>query len=459
MGNLIKDKAKEGSVLMNFKRLLLVVLYIIAAIIPSILYVVEAVNINSDIPFLLSGILGIIAYYLLSVQFLLMSRPKLIDKYFSLDRLYRFHMFAAVAALVISYLHVWLKGIYFEDSLQTAIGNAALIIFVAITVFSILLMVNKLFFKIKAIDSLKKRLNSILKLKYEKKVLIHNITVLALAILFVHVLMASSIKSNLPLKIIVITYFAVPLAMYFNHKIIKVHFNKNKKYIISDITNESKNIVTIKFTPTNGRVFDYLPGQFLYLRIYNPEIPKDEHPFTISSSPAQKEYIDVTIKQIGDFTNSLSKVKVGDKTYIDGAFGSFSYLKKPSSKKLCFIAGGVGITPFLGMLRYMFTEDPDRKVILLWGVREKSELIRKDDFEGYAALLNNFKFIPVVSNDDTYEGEKGFIDTEKLKRYVTDVFEYDFYICGPPIMMEAQLDNLRKLGVPKENIHFERFSI
>lgn len=444
---------------MKFKRFLWLLLYVIAAIIPSILYVVKEVNSYSDFSFLLSGIFGITAYYLLSVQFLLMSRPKLIDKYFSLDRVYRYHMFVAVIALIVAYLHVILKGIYFEDSLQTSIGNASLIIFVVISVFSILVMINKLFFKIKIIDRLRMFFNNLLKLKYESKVLIHNITVLALIILFVHVLMSSSVNSNLPLKITIIIYFIVPLGLYLDHKIIKVHFNKNKRYVVSDIIRDAKNIVTIKFSNTNGEVFDYLPGQFLYVRIYNPDIPRDEHPFTISSSPLEKEYVAATIKQIGDFTNSLSKAKVGDRAYIDGGFGSFSYLKRPNNKKLYFIAGGIGITPFLGMLRYMFTKDNNREVVLLWGVRDESEIICKYELEEYTSLLKSFKFIPIVSNDDTYQGEKGFIDTEMLKIYANNISEYDFYICGPPIMMEAQLNNLRKLGAPKENIHFERFSL
>ena len=197
----------------------------------------------------------------------------------------------------------------------------------------------------------------------------------------------------------------------------------------------------------------------MYLRIYNSNIPADEHPFTISSSPLKKDNVSVTVKQLGDFTNSLSNAKIGDRAYIDGSFGSFSYLKKPSNKKICFIAGGIGITPFLGMLRYMSSKDNDKEVILLWGVRDKSEIICKDEFEEYSSLLKSFKFIPVISNDSTYEGEKGFIDTEKFQKYVRNIFDYDFYICGPPIMMEAQLNNLRKLGVPKENIHFERFSV
>ena len=75
---------------MRFKRVLWVLMYVTAAVIPSFLYVIKATDINSDFIFLLSGVLGITAYTLLSIQFLITSRPKLIDKYFSLDRLLDF---------------------------------------------------------------------------------------------------------------------------------------------------------------------------------------------------------------------------------------------------------------------------------------------------------------------------------------------------------------------------------
>jgi predicted ferric reductase len=275
----------------------------------------------------------------------------------------------------------------------------------------------------------------------------------------VHVLLAYSVSSNLLLKIVLIIYFAVPFGLYFNHKIINIYFNKNKRYTISEIIKESNNIVTIRFKPQSGKAFNYLPGQFLYTRIKNREIPHDEHPFTISSSPSQKDYVSVTVKQLGDFTGKLNLAKVGDSVYIDGGFGTFSYLKRPDHKKICFIAGGIGITPFLSMLRYMNANNQDHKVVLLWGARDLSEVICQKELEDYSSRLENFQFIPVLSNDNTYMGEKGFIGTEIITKYVTDLQDYDFYICGPPIMLDIQIKNLKSLEVSKKNIYFERFSI
>jgi predicted ferric reductase len=368
-------------------------------------------------------------------------------------------MYIAVIALVFAYLHNLLKEIYFSDSLQTTIGNMSLLTFAAISIFSILLMINRLCCSIKVVDSFRRFLNNTLRIKYENKVLIHNLFVLSLIILLVHVLMSSSVEGNTILRIILVAYFIIPMFMYLNRKIIRAYFGKDGKYTISDIIYDAKNIITLKLKPTNGRIFNYLPGQFAYIRIYNPGIPHDEHPFTISSSPSQKEYVSLTIKQLGDFSSSINKVKIGDKAYLDGGYGGFSYLKDTEAKKLCFIAGGIGITPFLSMLKYMASDDRNCETLLLWGVRDKSEIICDDELEKYKSILKSFKFVPVISNEKEYEGETGYIDIDKIQRYIGDMSDYDFYICGPPIMLDMQLKNLKALGVKKEIIHFERFSV
>ncbi len=442
---------------MKAKRNLWILLYILIIALPSIIYTFNFYNLN--IILVIAGILGITSYVLFSLQFLLASRIKIIDRQFGLDKIYRFHMVIAIVALVLAYLHKILKEMYYKESLNTQLGDIAFVIFVAISVFSILTMINKLFFKINFVDNIRKFINGMLKIKYQYKVLLHNSMLLGLIVLLVHILLAYSVNSNLIFKFILILYFVVPLGMYFNHKIIKGYFNKNKKFTVSEVVKESENIVTLKFKPKYGEIFHYLPGQFLYLTIKNPQIPGDEHPFTISSSPTRTDYISVTVKQLGDFTNKLSQAKMGDYAYIDGPFGKFSYLNERKNKKICFIAGGIGITPFLGMLRYINDKDNDKEVVLLWGVRDETEIIEKGELEQFESRIKNFKFVPVVSNDMTYQGEKGFITTDIIKKYVDSLLTFDFYICGPPIMLESQLKNLKSLGVSKDNIYFENFSI
>jgi len=123
------------------------------------------------------------------------------------------------------------------------------------------------------------------------------------------------------------------------------------------------------------------------------------------------------------------------------------------------LAGGIGITPFLGMLRHMSLENKDQDVILFWGVRNSQDTICDAEIKDYSLQMKNFRYVPVLSNDSLYDGEKGYINADIIKKYIDEIREYDFYICGPPVMIESQIANLRSLGVAKDNIHFERFAM
>lgn len=442
---------------MKQKRYYLILLYIFLILLPFGIFFKDQSSGGIYWNTILAGFFGLTAYTLFTFELLLVSKNKFLDKYFGLDKLYRFHMLIAVIAIVFSLIHKLLNNQ--GDSFQTQFGDVAFILFIAVGVFSILMMVSKLFFKFAPIDYIRKLLTNTLKIKYQYKVLLHNIMVIAIIILVVHILLASTVKYNLALELILILYFAIPFVSYLYNKIGKVYFSKKHKYVVSDVIKEADNIITLKFKPKFEKVFNYVPGQFLYVKINNPEVPSDEHPFTISSSPTQEGFVGITVKQLGDFSNNLDKVNVGDSAYIDGSYGNFSYLKQDKSDKLCFIAGGIGITPFLGMLRYIKATDTNKSVKLLWGVRDESEIISKEEFKSFSDTLKDFEFIPVLSNVPNYEGETGFIDEEKIKKYVQNISDYDFYICGPPIMLDLQIKNLKALGIPSKKIHYERFAI
>lgn len=444
---------------MKMKKVFWILLYFLSPVLPVYFYLVQASKNNNDYIFLLGGVLGICSYVIFVNQFIITARPKFIEKNFGMDKMYRFHMVMPLVAFILGLIHNQIKESYFDESFQTSLGTATLIIFGAIIVISILLMINKLFFKVKIVDDVRNLLKKILKLKHEVLVTIHNITVIGVCVLLVHILLSSSVKENIPLEITLISYFVIALSLYFYHKVLKRNIAKSKEYTISDIVKECDKVITLKFKPKNHKIFNYKPGQFLYIKLYNKEIPKDEHPFTISSSPDEVDSISITVKQLGDFTNALVKAKVGDKAYIDGSFGSFTHLNLPKDNKLCFIAGGIGITPFLSMLRYLNIKEQHRQVTLLWGVRDSSELICSEELASIASNMKNLTVIPVLSSDKNYNGEQGFIDGARVKRLLNNDFECDFFLCGPPIMMEKVVSDLKSFNISSSKIHFERFSI
>lgn len=206
----------------------------------------------------------------------------------------------------------------------------------------------------------------------------------------------------------------------------------------------------------------YKPGQFGYFTILSESVPAETHPFSIASTPTEPEHLTLTIKQLGDFTQRIATVKPGDEVIVDGPYGNFSYLNYPQEKASVFVAGGVGITPVLSMVKHMKEKDPDRPVTLIWGVRTPADMIQRQELLALERTMPNFNWVPVVSSDDNWSGMKGVIDLNTLQHILGESSNWTsstgFFLCGPPVMMTATQKNLKQLGIANKQIHFESFS-
>ncbi|NIR51728.1 hypothetical protein GWO43_24440 [candidate division KSB1 bacterium] len=219
---------------------------------------------------------------------------------------------------------------------------------------------------------------------------------------------------------------------------------------------------TIKMAPQEEvDSFDYLPGQFHFIKLYRGKnLPVEEHPFTISSSPTQQGILASTIKTSGDFTTTIQYTMPGDLARVQGPFGRFCYLLHPQKRDMVFIAGGVGITPLMSMLRYMQDAGEDRRVLLFYVNKTRRDIIFHDELhEIEKAGSLNLEVIYVLSRPDTdWGGEIGYLNGKKIQRYCGNgLADKEFYLCGPQQMMRQLIPDLRNLGVPESQIHFEKF--
>jgi ferredoxin-NADP reductase len=231
---------------------------------------------------------------------------------------------------------------------------------------------------------------------------------------------------------------------------------------VIDVKKEAGQVWTVKLAPPEGtEVFDYLPGQFQFITLKRrKDLPVEEHHWTISSSPTEKGYVISTIKALGDFTATIGETKVGDTATVHGPFGRFSHVLHPDEESLVFIAGGIGVTPMMSMLRYMRDTKSKIPVILLYGNRREEEIVFKDELKeiergGHPAL----KVIHVLSNPgENWSGATGYIDREKIQKYCTDLKGKGFYTSGPPGLVKATVKNLLDLSMEDRRIHMEIFS-
>jgi len=154
--------------------------------------------------------------------------------------------------------------------------------------------------------------------------------------------------------------------------------------------------------------------------------------------------------------------KPGDKVTISGPYGEFFI--KPTDKEMIYIGGGAGMAPLRSHIFHLFhTMKTDRKVSYWYGGRSKAELFYLDDFSDIEKDFPNFSFHVALSDplpDDNWDGPTGFIHQVVLDNYLKshpEPEECEYYLCGPPLMLDAVQRMLDDLGVPEENIAFDDF--
>lgn len=445
------------------KKILLLSLYFLSPLILIIIIYNSNTFRYGNLKIFVPMALGSAAYTWLIFEFIISSRPKFIEKYFGMDKLYRFHGLMAIVSVIMVFIHKTIFTSLMGEFSTSEMGDKAWLAFVAVVFLALIFMADLIVQKIKLLFKLRKKFEKIKIAKYEYQVLLHNLSLIGLVLMFIHVLMTYGAKSNFLIRSVYISYFVLGASFYLYHKIIKLLILKNKKFIISEIKKESNSMYSLKLIPQNGKIFSYKPGQFGFLRIFGKNINPEEHPFSFSSSPSNKEYVEVTIKELGDYTSQIKNIEKGSKVFIDGPYGNFSYLNHRGEDGVILLAGGVGITPALSILRYIYKNDINKKVTLIWGINNQDEMINKDEFNLMKRDMKNFNFIPVVFKDESWEGEKGIIDKEKIEKILKiiegDVFNQGYYICGPTIMLNNVLRALKQIGIRKSHIHYEKFSL
>jgi predicted ferric reductase len=406
-------------------------------------------------------ILGATAFTWLNAQLVISARPKLIESVFGLDRIFRFHSLMPLIAIAAAFIHKLLREAVFGESFKTQLGDAAIIIFIVVAVLGLVFLIDTLIRNIKPLKYVRDFAKKVYIGKYNIQKLMHNLVVFAVILVFIHVMLSTAAKNAL-VKSIFIAYFAIAMAFYLYHKVVMRYFLSHKFTVVS-VTEDSPSMRTLTMRPDNGKIFKYLPGQFGFIRIQGDGISGEEHPFSITSEPTNTDTISMTIKNLGDWTADVLRVKPGSRALISAPYGRFSPLLYKSDKAVVLIAGGVGITPMLSILRYFYKNDKDRKVMLFWGVNSRTELINADEFSAFTREMKNFLFVPVIARELDYEGEKGYITNELIERIIkandSTLHDAQYYVCGPAIMQSKIIKGLRSRKISKRHIHFESFSL
>jgi predicted ferric reductase len=384
-------------------------------------------------------ILSLVAFVLLFYQFALSGRSRVVEGAIGLDRLISTHRWLGVVAVALLLLHAVLITVgelvmgALSFSAGKVVGIVALLLLIVAAATAILW---------KTIGW-----------SYEQWKKVHYANYVVLPASLLHALLLGSTVRRSTLMRYYLIALTVLFALIVLVRIVKRIRAHQNPFTISSVVKESHDVTSLYL---EGEHSGFLPGQFMLVNIGGDNGYSEQHPYTISSSPTEP-LLRISAKASGDFSGALSQVSEGTTALVEAPYGVFSYLSVPSDK-LVFLAGGIGITPFLSQLAHMRANGTQKSVRLIWGNKTRADLAFGDELEAAGQALSDFAVTNVLSNEE-WDGEKGFITADLISRHVEQPTEWHYMVCGPPVMMKMVFKDLKKLGVPSAHIHHERFAL
>lgn len=226
---------------------------------------------------------------------------------------------------------------------------------------------------------------------------------------------------------------------------------------ISEVVNRIPGVKSFRFAK-KGRKLPYRAGQFFYVTL-KINGRNNVHHFSFSSFPTQTDYIELT-KRITDseYSKALSRARAGTWAEIEGPEGAFTLPAKPA--KLAFLCGGIGITPVRSMLCYVKDKKLAHDCTLLFGNRDRDNIIFKAELETLE-LNSNIRihhFLAEAKAGDSVNMHPGLIAQDAIVNLIPDYAQRLFYLSGSPSMVEALYSQIQSLGLPARQIKYDIFT-
>jgi len=406
---------------------------ILLSIIPAIMLLIASPRLDSyeNITHALGQITALIGMTLFAITFILSTRMGFLERIFGgLDKVYRIHSFVGASAFILLLFHPLLLVMkYIPDNLGLAAkyilpgGHLSVDLgIIALTGMIILLSITLY-----------------MKMKYNRWKFSHEFLGIFFMVAVFHIFMVRGTVSRddifpgYPIYALIVSAIGI-LGFIYSLMIRRMFCSRYEVKSVSCMNS----CFDIVLRPL-GKPKRYNSGQFMFLKFYSKGLSHESHPFSIASG-SNDENIRFIIKKLGDFTGMLENVKEKDIVLVEGPYGSFN---RNSRREQVWIAGGIGITPFIGMAKDL----SGARVDLYYSARFEGEFVALEDFGKIAEKNRNFRIHTWNSS------EKGKI-TIKDMAYGKDK---EFYICGPPEMKNALKKVLIESGIEDNHIVEEDF--
>jgi predicted ferric reductase len=412
-------------------------------VIVEILFATSGVGKNSVLT--VAKFFGLHAALIMMLQLVLVSRLPWLDRRLGMDRLTAWHRWTGFALLWTVVTHATLVVLGYArlgsaPVVQTFAGlagvTASLLGMCAAAVIVVLASLSTRYFR--------------RRLPYEAWHALHIGLYLAVLLALVHQMLEGTTFASSPLAA---TYWwtlwsLVLVGLLVGRVGLPVWRNSRHRFRVAAVVPESDSVVSVHVT---GRDLERLParaGQFFIWRFPAHLGAWQANPFSLSAAPDGRS-LRLTAKGVGATSRGLRGLPVGTRVFAEGPYGAFTRLNQ-ATNGILLIAGGIGVTPIRALL-----EESANGAVVLYRVRTEADAVLLPELQ---ALAQRGAQVHVLAGR-TGSSSAGPFEPSRLLALVPDVASRDVFVCGPAAMTAAVLRSLRSLGVPRTQVHAERFDL
>lgn len=206
--------------------------------------------------------------------------------------------------------------------------------------------------------------------------------------------------------------------------------------------------------------FAFVPGQAVKLTLPSEGDERLAHVFSLVAAPAENELVIATRMRDSRYKQVLGELKEGAEATLAGPFGSLT-LPEDTDRAAVLVAGGIGITPFVSMVRQMTHDESARQLVLVYSNRRPEDAAFLDELEQLEQQNPNFRLVATMTAMDksqrSWEGSSKRIDAELVKAAAAQLDKPAYYLAGPPLLVDAIREMLAAAGIAEEDLHDEGF--
>jgi predicted ferric reductase len=295
-------------------------------------------------------------------------------------------------------------------------------------------------------------------LSYEWWRLTHGLLAAAVFVVgLAHSLMVGHYVSGLAVQATWVVATLIVIGLLIHARVVKPLRMRRRPYRVAKVIPERGEVYVLVLEPDGHDGMTFVAGQYAWLTLGDTPFSLQQHPFSMLSSARVRERIEFAIKEAGDFTSTIKDVRPGTQAFLEGPYGAFRI--DPRAEAAVLVVGGIGGTPALSMLRTARDLGDRRPLVLIYGNVRRDEIAFRDELETLTKELE-LKVVHVLSEPEPeWTGESGNITKEILDRYLAPLADRDvqYFVCGPPPMMDQVEHALLARGVPRWRLLSERF--